>query len=68
MKFIFIFLIKIYQLTLRPFFGSVCRFEPTCSNYAIDAFKKHGCYKGFILTVKRLLKCHPYHKGGKDPL
>jgi putative membrane protein insertion efficiency factor len=68
MKFILIAFIRLYQLLLKPFLGSSCRFEPTCSNYALQAIKKHGAIKGFILMVKRLLKCHPYHPGGNDPV
>ena len=68
MKFILLFLIKFYQVALKPFFGSSCRFQPTCSDYAVQSVKKHGAGKGFILILKRLLKCHPYHAGGKDPV
>ena len=68
MKFILLFLIKSYQIALKPFFGSSCRFTPTCSDYAAQSVKKHGAGKGFILILKRLLKCHPYHSGGDDPV
>jgi putative membrane protein insertion efficiency factor len=68
MKNIFIFLIRLYQLTLSPYLGSSCRFTPTCSHYAIEAFRKHGSIKGLSLTFKRICKCHPWHAGGKDPV
>lgn len=66
----FIFLIKIYQKTLSPYLAlySKCKYEPSCSNYAIEAFKKHGAFKGFFLTVWRLLRCNPFSKGGYDPV
>lgn len=61
-------LIKIYQWTLSPFFGSCCRFYPSCSNYGIEAIEKHGPIKGCWLTFKRILKCFPWHPGGHDPV
>lgn len=64
----FIFLIKVYQYTLSPFIGRSCRYYPTCSNYGIEAFKKHGPFKGFILTAKRFLSCHPWGGHGYDPV
>ena len=62
----FILLVKIYQVTLSPLLGSNCRFSPTCSNYAIEAIRVHGPLKGSILTMKRIIKCHPFNKGGVD--
>lgn len=69
MKHILIFIVRVYQ----KFFSGVkggpcCRFYPTCSNYAIEAFRIHGACKGTALTVRRLLKCHPFAKGGYDPV
>lgn len=61
-------LIRIYQLTLSPLLGSNCRFEPTCSAYATEAIKKFGVLKGGYLSFRRLIKCHPFHKGGYDPV
>lgn len=61
-------LIKVYQYTISPLLGSPCRFYPSCSVYAVEAIAKHGVLKGFILTVKRLGKCHPFHPGGYDPV
>ncbi len=62
----FILLVKIYQVTLSPLLGSNCRFSPTCSNYAIEAIRVHGPLKGSILAMKRIIKCHPFNKGGVD--
>jgi putative membrane protein insertion efficiency factor len=61
-------LIRIYQLTLSPLLGSNCRFEPTCSAYATEAIKKFGVLKGGYLSFRRLIKCHPFHEGGFDPV
>ncbi|MEM8727352.1 MAG: membrane protein insertion efficiency factor YidD [Chlamydiota bacterium] len=68
MKYLFIALIRLYQWTLAPFTRGHCRFYPSCSDYALAAFDKYGTFKGGYLTVKRLLKCHPWHPGGIDPL
>ena len=65
---VFIAVIKAYQLALSPFFGQQCRFTPSCSHYAITALQTHGALKGMWLTVKRLLRCHPWHTGGHDPV
>ena len=62
----FILLVKIYQVTLSPLFGSNCRFSPTCSNYAIEAIRVYGPLKGSLLAMKRISKCHPFNKGGVD--
>jgi uncharacterized protein len=61
-----IFLIKLYQKWLSPYLGANCRFYPTCSSYSIEAIEKYGMAKGLFLTIKRLFKCHPYHRGGPD--
>jgi putative membrane protein insertion efficiency factor len=61
-------LIRLYQLALSPFFGQQCRFTPTCSQYAIESIQTHGALKGFLLTIKRLSRCHPWHVGGHDPV
>lgn len=52
---------------LHPFFGT-CKFQPTCSEYAYQAIEKYGAIKGLILAIKRILRCHPFSKGGHDPL
>lgn len=63
-----IWLIKLYQWCLSPFFGMGCRFEPTCSHYAIEVIKKYGAIKGSYLMVLRLGRCHPWCDGGHDPV
>jgi len=67
-KYPLLFLVKLYQWTVRPILGQCCRFFPSCSDYAVEALKKHGAWKGSLLTVKRLVKCHPRHPGGCDPV
>ncbi|MCW8093431.1 membrane protein insertion efficiency factor YidD [Alteromonas sp. ASW11-130] len=61
-------LIWVYKLLISPMLGQRCRFHPTCSQYAIDALKTHGLVIGGWLSVKRILKCHPLHAGGCDPV
>ena len=61
-------LIRAYQLILSPFIGNQCRFHPSCSNYALQAVRQHGALRGSVLAVRRLLKCHPFHPGGFDPV
>ncbi len=68
MRSLLIGLIKLYQWCLSPFFGTSCRFYPTCSSYAIEAINKHGALKGSYLTVLRLSRCHPWCDGGHDPV
>lgn len=63
-----ILLIKFYRLFISPLKPPTCRFVPTCSEYSIVAFEKYGVIKGLSLTVKRILKCHPFHPGGYDPV
>lgn len=65
---LFKWLLRGYQLLLRPVLGPSCRFYPSCSTYALEAMDKHGALKGTYLTLKRLLKCHPWHPGGHDPV
>lgn len=61
-------LVLAYRLTLSPFVGWHCRFLPTCSNYALDALSKHGAIRGGWLTIRRLLRCHPWGGSGYDPV
>ncbi len=61
-------LIKIYQWGISPLLGPRCRFTPTCSQYAIEALKKYGIFKGFWLTCKRISRCHPWGGHGADPV
>jgi putative membrane protein insertion efficiency factor len=67
-NYLFIGLIKIYQYSISPLLGPSCRFEPSCSQYGIEALKKHGPFKGGYLTAKRFLKCHPWGGHGHDPV
>ena len=63
-----IFLVRVYQNSLGPVLGSGCRFHPSCSDYWIEALEKHGLFRGLWLGVGRLLRCHPLHPGGYDPV
>lgn len=66
---IVIWLIKLYQVIISPLLPpNTCRFHPTCSSYAIEAIERHGALRGMILAGKRILKCHPFHEGGYDPV
>lgn len=61
-------LIRGYQLFISPIFPNSCRFVPSCSQYAAEAIKAYGCVRGLGLSLKRLLRCHPFHPGGWDPV
>jgi len=61
-----ILFIRAYQKTLSPLLGPVCRFEPSCSRYAVTCLERHGAAKGSLLSFLRLCKCHPFHPGGVD--
>lgn len=62
-------LVRFYQVALSPLKGGpTCRFYPTCSQYAYEALRKHGAIKGTYLAVRRVLRCHPFHPGGYDPV
>ena len=67
LAFLAILLIRGYQIFLSPLLGARCRFYPTCSQYALIVFREWGFFKGGALTLKRLLKCGPWHEGGYDP-
>ena len=67
-KKIFIFLIDIYSTCISPFTPRACRFYPSCSSYARECIIIHGAVKGICLAIVRLLKCHPFHAGGFDPV
>ena len=60
--------VRVYQWTLRPFIGAHCRYEPSCSHYAIAALADHGALRGGLLTTRRILRCTPWHPGGYDPV
>ena len=68
MKYIFILLIRFYRRFISPLFPPRCRFTPTCSQYALEAFTKYGFFKGFYLSAWRILRCNPFCKGGYDPV
>jgi len=68
MKRLLIALVRGYRLLLSPWLGSGCRFEPTCSLYALAALEKHGAAAGSYLTLRRLMRCHPWCEGGSDPV
>ena len=68
MKFVFVSFIRAYQVLISPMLPPACRFTPTCSQYAIEAIKKYGVLRGFYMGARRLLRCHPFHPGGYDPV
>ncbi|KRQ85945.1 putative membrane protein insertion efficiency factor [Caloramator mitchellensis] len=68
MKKVLIFLIRIYRKYISPMKPPSCRFYPTCSQYSIEAIEKYGALKGSVLSIKRILRCHPLHPGGYDPV
>ena len=68
MKRILIGLIRFYQKAISPMRPPCCRFIPTCSQYALEALEKYGALKGSWLALRRFLRCHPFHKGGYDPV
>jgi putative membrane protein insertion efficiency factor len=61
-------LVRAYRFFLSPWLGSACRFEPTCSAYALQALQQHGAAAGSYLTLRRLARCHPWCAGGHDPV
>ena len=68
MRFLLITLIKAYKYFISPLLAPSCRFYPSCSSYGLEAIQLHGAAKGSYLTLRRLLKCHPFHEGGIDPV
>ncbi len=64
----FVGLIRFYQVAVSPYTPAACRFHPTCSQYALEALKKHGILKGGLLSLKRILRCHPWGGKGHDPV
>ncbi|MDJ0660834.1 MAG: membrane protein insertion efficiency factor YidD [Crocosphaera sp.] len=68
MKKILILLIKVYRKLISPLFPPSCRFRPTCSQYTLEAIEKFGALQGSFLGLKRILRCHPFHPGGYDPV
>lgn len=68
MKALLIGTVRLYKTYVSPFLPSACRFEPTCSEYAVQALEKHGSIRGMGLTIYRILRCQPFSKGGYDPV
>jgi len=68
MRSLLIGLIKLYQFLISPILGQNCRFHPTCSHYSLEAINEFGVLKGGYLAVRRIIKCHPFNKGGFDPV
>ena len=60
-------LIRVYQVTLSPLLGNVCRFEPSCSRYMVESLRKYGLLRGLARGLRRLSRCHPWNPGGYDP-
>jgi len=68
MRSLCLWLIQGYRMVISPMYGRTCRFEPSCSQYASDAITKYGALQGLGLAILRLMKCHPFHPGGEDPV
>jgi putative membrane protein insertion efficiency factor len=68
MRKVFVYLIRAYRYLVSPLLGNHCRFYPSCSSYAEEAIVRHGTMLGTWLTLRRLLRCHPWHEGGCDPV
>ncbi|WP_395075637.1 membrane protein insertion efficiency factor YidD [Flavobacterium sp.] len=64
----FLFLVRFYQIIISPILPATCRYSPTCSQYMVEALKKHGLFYGGFLGIKRILSCHPWGKSGYDPV
>ena len=67
-KALFILVIRAYQRLISPLLPPSCRFTPSCSHYGIEALQKHGLIRGSYLTISRIARCHPWSKGGHDPV
>lgn len=68
MKFVLIWGIRGYRTLISPLIPPTCRFQPTCSQYALEAVRRFGAFRGFCLAVRRIIRCHPFHPGGYDPV
>jgi len=68
LTYILIKIIKCYKFLISPMLGQSCRYLPTCSEYSIEALKTYGFFKGILLSIKRILSCHPWGRGGFDPV
>jgi putative membrane protein insertion efficiency factor len=65
---VLLLLLRVYRRAVSPWLGPCCRFSPSCSQYAAEAIEKHGAARGAWLAARRLLRCHPFHAGGLDPV
>lgn len=68
MRHLFIGMVRVYQLFIGPLLPSVCRYYPSCSQYAIEALQRHGALRGSALAARRIARCHPFRPGGYDPV
>lgn len=68
MKRLLLFLIRFYRVAISPLFLPHCRYYPTCSAYALEAVTRYGAWRGGWMAVRRILRCHPFHRGGYDPV
>ena len=68
MRWILIFIVRAYQTVVSPLLPPACRYYPSCSNYALESLEKYGAWRGGSLAVRRILRCHPFHPGGFDPV
>ncbi|MFH0919700.1 MAG: membrane protein insertion efficiency factor YidD [Fibrobacterota bacterium] len=62
------FFLRVYKTVISPFLPAACIFHPTCSEYALEAIQRHGSLRGGLYTARRILRCHPFHPGGFDPV
>jgi len=67
-RWLLLFIIRLYKKAVSPVLPPSCRFYPTCSDYAYEAIARYGSIRGVILSIKRLIRCHPYNPGGYDPV
>jgi putative membrane protein insertion efficiency factor len=67
-KFVLLYLLRAYKMLISPLLPPACRFTPTCSEYAMEAITRHGALRGTYMGIRRLLRCHPFHPGGYDPV
>ena len=68
MKYLLLKFVRFYQVAISPMLPPRCRYTPTCSQYAVEALQKHGAYKGSMLTLRRVCRCHPFGGSGYDPV
>ena len=68
MKYVLLKLVRFYQVAISPMLPPRCRYTPTCSQYAVEALQKHGAYKGSMLALRRICRCHPFGGSGYDPV